>query len=373
MAVRKRRLSSSARLVARLRRRRPHAASRARHPRCGLRARHRNEPVRRLRLRASTAGDHAILGPLLHGHAARQLDERPRRRVLLQSGRRKTRSRGACARRAARSIRRRPTTSARGGGGLVIRDGRRTARPRARCASPPPWAARCCSANLGPGVRDALYRGRSCSARREAQRSTGVGLEGYVRGVVTGREPGGWPAETLKRAGRRGPHVRDRLPRRAATRSPVRRHALADLQAASAGETRHRRRRERDRGPGRHLRRPAGHDLLLLHLGRPHREHRELVRRLAPKPWLKGVDDPYDDLSPKHRWKPITLTTKQVNAKLRGLVRGKFRRDRRPPARDVAAGRARRRSSARRARPRSPDRSCAAASACSTRGPTSRR
>jgi stage II sporulation protein D len=45
----------------------------------------------------------------------------------------------------------------------------------------------------------------------------------------------------------------------------------------------------------------------------------------APKPWLKGVDDPYDDLAPRHRWKPITLTTAQVNAKLRGLVKGRFK------------------------------------------------
>jgi stage II sporulation protein D len=45
----------------------------------------------------------------------------------------------------------------------------------------------------------------------------------------------------------------------------------------------------------------------------------------APKPWLKGVDDPYDDLAPRHRWKPVTLTTTQVNAKLRGLVKGRFK------------------------------------------------
>jgi stage II sporulation protein D len=45
----------------------------------------------------------------------------------------------------------------------------------------------------------------------------------------------------------------------------------------------------------------------------------------APKPWLKGVDDPYDDLAPRHRWKPQTLTTTQAAAKLRGLVKGRFR------------------------------------------------
>jgi stage II sporulation protein D len=45
----------------------------------------------------------------------------------------------------------------------------------------------------------------------------------------------------------------------------------------------------------------------------------------APKPWLKGVDDPYDDLAPRHRWKPLTLTTTQAARKLHGLVKGRFR------------------------------------------------
>ena len=27
----------------------------------------------------------------------------------------------------------------------------------------------------------------------------------------------------------------------------------------------------------------------------------------GPQPWLKSVADPYDDVSPKHRWGPIKL------------------------------------------------------------------
>jgi stage II sporulation protein D len=46
----------------------------------------------------------------------------------------------------------------------------------------------------------------------------------------------------------------------------------------------------------------------------------------APQPWLKGVDDPYDGVAPRHRWTPITLTRKQAQAKLRGLVHGTFKR-----------------------------------------------
>src|SRR4051794_3840808 len=45
----------------------------------------------------------------------------------------------------------------------------------------------------------------------------------------------------------------------------------------------------------------------------------------TPKPWLKSVSDPYDNLSPKHRWGPIRLTLTQAGRKLSGLVKGSFR------------------------------------------------
>jgi stage II sporulation protein D len=44
-----------------------------------------------------------------------------------------------------------------------------------------------------------------------------------------------------------------------------------------------------------------------------------------PKPWLKGVSDPYDNVSPKHRWGPYTMTMSQAASKLSGLVKGKFK------------------------------------------------
>jgi stage II sporulation protein D len=45
----------------------------------------------------------------------------------------------------------------------------------------------------------------------------------------------------------------------------------------------------------------------------------------APKPWLQSVDDPYDDVSPKHRWGPIRMSLTGAGGKLRGLVKGRFR------------------------------------------------
>ena len=44
-----------------------------------------------------------------------------------------------------------------------------------------------------------------------------------------------------------------------------------------------------------------------------------------PRPWLKSVDDPYDDTSPRHRWGPIRMSLKQADAKLGSYVKGAFR------------------------------------------------
>ena len=45
----------------------------------------------------------------------------------------------------------------------------------------------------------------------------------------------------------------------------------------------------------------------------------------TPLPWLKSVEDPYDDLSPRHRWGPLRLTFAQAEKKLGNLVAGDFR------------------------------------------------
>jgi stage II sporulation protein D len=44
-----------------------------------------------------------------------------------------------------------------------------------------------------------------------------------------------------------------------------------------------------------------------------------------PKPWLKSVKDPYDGVSPKHRWAPVKMTMADAAAKLSGLVKGRFK------------------------------------------------
>ena len=44
----------------------------------------------------------------------------------------------------------------------------------------------------------------------------------------------------------------------------------------------------------------------------------------TPQPWLKSVEDPYDDVSPRHRWS-LKMTLGDAGAKLGGLVKGSFR------------------------------------------------
>jgi len=44
-----------------------------------------------------------------------------------------------------------------------------------------------------------------------------------------------------------------------------------------------------------------------------------------PKPWLKSVKDPYDSVSPKHRWGPIRMSTASAAGRLSGLVKGRFK------------------------------------------------
>ena len=44
-----------------------------------------------------------------------------------------------------------------------------------------------------------------------------------------------------------------------------------------------------------------------------------------PLPWLKSVEDPFDSVSPKHRWGPIRMSMGSAQRKLGGLVKGSFR------------------------------------------------
>ena len=165
-----------------------------------------------------------------------------------------------------------------------------------------------------------------------------------VAGVVADRGAQG--------AGRRRAHVRaDDLARAAPASSTTRTRARRSTAARAPSSRRPTRRRQATAGQLVTYQGPPVADLLLLHLGRPHGERREQRARHEPQPWLRSVEDEYDNVSPKHRWGPIRMTMASAGAKLRGLVKGRFRGIKVLDARRVAADRAgRRRRLARAAR-----------------------
>ena len=177
------------------------------------------------------------------------------------------------------------------------------------------------------GQRDGRYRGalelRPSRGRLLAINS--VALEDYVRGVISAESPAGWPAEALKAqavaartyaitttaGGSLG------FDQYADTRSQMYKGVAAEFASTDAAvrDTRHE---------------------VVTYGGRPvvtyffstsggHTENVEFSFIGAlPQPWLRGVEDPFDDASPKHRWR-MSFTLAQADAKLGSLVRGKLR------------------------------------------------
>jgi stage II sporulation protein D len=273
----------------------------------------------------------SILGRYYSGTALAQLSASPEVRVLLQGGQRKVTFSGA-VRIGDQALDPAKTYNViRGGDGLVIREGANrlfTTPPPMRVEAPGDGALVLNGTSV-PGVRDGRYRG-ALELRPSARGISAInalGLETYVRGVVSAESPSAWPAEALKSqavAARtyaitsRAGSISDGFDQYADTRSQVYRGVAAERPSTDAAVA-------------------ATAGQVVTYNGQPVTTfffstsggHTESIENSfvgsQPKPWLKGVEDPYDDLSPKHRWKPITLTTTQAGAKLRGLVKGKFR------------------------------------------------
>jgi stage II sporulation protein D len=278
------------------------------------------------------AGYQAILGRYYTGTQLAQLSNNPEVRVLLQSGQRKYTFSGA-ARIGTQALDPAKAYNVVGGdAGLVIRDGTKklfTTAPPLRVDSAA-GGALLLGGRAVPGITNGRYRGalEFRPSGRGINAINAVDLESYVRGVVSAESPPAWPAETLKAqavAARtyaitaRAGSISDGFDQYADTRSQMYKGVAAETPTTNAAV---------DATAGQ----------VVTYNGQPVTTyffstsggHTESIENSfvgsAPEPWLKGVDDPYDDLSPKHRWKPITLTTKQVNKRLRGLVHGTFKR-----------------------------------------------
>jgi stage II sporulation protein D len=151
-----------------------------------------------------------------------------------------------------------------------------------------------------------------------------LGLDNYVRGVIAGEMPSGWHSEALKAqaiAARsyalttdRGGPIFDQYPD---TRSQVYRGVTGEAATTNAAVTA-----------------TAGevvkHDgaVAVTYFFSTSGGHTENVENsfvgADPKPWLKGVEDPFDDASPRHRWR-FVYTQSQIQSRLSGFVKGTFR------------------------------------------------
>ncbi len=150
-------------------------------------------------------------------------------------------------------------------------------------------------------------------------------IDEYVRGVVAGEMPSSWSMEALKAqavaartyalATRKTEGVFDLFPD---TRSQVYRGVAGETARTDAAVA-------------------ATSNDVVTHDGVPivtyyfstsggRTENVELsFLGAVPKPYLKSVEDPYDDLSPKHRWR-LRFSPATMQRRLGSLVRGRYRK-----------------------------------------------
>jgi stage II sporulation protein D len=178
------------------------------------------------------------------------------------------------------------------------------------------------------GVRDGLYRDaleiRTASGYG-LNAINAVGMESYLLGVVPGESPAAWPPAALQaqavaaRSYALASNVNGKgFDQYADTRSQVYRGYLAEAPstnaavAATDGEV-------------------VTHDgevatTFFFSTSGGHTENVENVfTGGSPRPWLKGVRDPYDDSSPYHRWGPYTYSRSQLARKLGSWAKGRLK------------------------------------------------
>jgi stage II sporulation protein D len=178
------------------------------------------------------------------------------------------------------------------------------------------------------GVRDGRYRG-SIVVVPGVFGGLGavnvVALDDYVRGVLPGEMPSSWPIEALKAqavaarsyalAANKGGAVFDHYPD---TRSQVYRgfdHETAPANAAVEATAGQVLAYEGEVIPAFFFSTSGGRT----------EDVENVWYDAAPRPYLRSVRDPYDRISPRRRWE-VRFTTEQMERRLRGLVKGSFRR-----------------------------------------------
>lgn len=272
-----------------------------------------------------------ILGHYYSGTTLGQLSSNPEVKVLLQSGRKSASFSAAVAAGDEKLDAAQTYRVSRGGSGLVVRDATgkavgTTAGPlRVDAAVGQPLKV---NGSSVPGIKNGLYRGSLLISAHGSgvMVVNAVALEDYVRGVVSAESPSGWPIEALKAqavaartyaiTSKAGGGAFDQY---ADTRSQVYRGVAAERPSTDAAV----------QGTQGQIVTYQGQPAITYFFSTSGGETESVQNSFVgstPKPWLVAVEDPFDDVSPKHRWGPYRFTAKQVQSKLKRYVRGKFKR-----------------------------------------------
>src|SRR3954453_17593952 len=176
------------------------------------------------------------------------------------------------------------------------------------------------------GVADGTYRGAMVfkASALGFLAVNSVGLEDYVRGVVGAESPSSWPADALKAqavAARTyaittggGPN----FDQYADTRSQMYVGTRAEVASTEAAV------KATDSQVVTYGGKPVVTYFFSTRGGRTENVENSFIGSPA-KPWLKSVSDPYDNVSPLHRWGPYRYSMGTAAAKLGRYVKGTFR------------------------------------------------
>ena len=182
----------------------------------------------------------------------------------------------------------------------------------------------------GNGVRNGLYRGAlefRAGLFSGVSAINAIGLEDYVRGVVSAESPASWPAAALEAQAvvARSYAVTtdagsptDGFTAYPDTRSQMYRGVAAEFASTQAAVQTTRGQVVTYNG------KPVVTYFFSTSGGKTENVENSFVGAL-PEPWLRGVDDPFDSVSPRHRWGPYRMTLAQAGRRLGGLVKGRFK------------------------------------------------
>ncbi len=176
------------------------------------------------------------------------------------------------------------------------------------------------------GVRNGRYRGalEFRPGGGGVQTVNAVSLESYVRGVVSAESPPSWPAAALQAQAVAARTYAITAPvdgvgftQYADTRSQVYQGVSAETASTDAAV------RSTASQVVSYLGKPVA-TYFFSSSGGETEDIQNVFLGSHPDPWLTSVDDPFDSLSPDHRWGPIRLSRGQVDSRLHGLIKGSF-------------------------------------------------